>query len=54
MDLIEKAKEFYINEIYDYNFYSFLADKTKNLSLKENLLKIAKQKKNTLTSGSIL
>ena len=42
MDLVEKAKEFYISEISDYNFYSFLAGKTKNPDLKENLLKIAK------------
>jgi VIT1/CCC1 family predicted Fe2+/Mn2+ transporter len=42
MDLIEKAKEFYISEISDYNFYTYLANITKNSHLKENLLKIAK------------
>ncbi|WP_297888980.1 VIT1/CCC1 transporter family protein [Sulfurihydrogenibium sp.] len=42
MDLIEKAKEFYISEISDYNFYSYLANITKNQHLKENLIKIAK------------
>lgn len=42
MDLIKKAEEFYISEISDYNFYSYLANITKDKYLKENLLKIAK------------
>ncbi|MGC9188076.1 MAG: VIT1/CCC1 transporter family protein [Sulfurihydrogenibium sp.] len=42
MDIIQKAREFYLSEISDYNFYSYLANITKDKNLKENLTKIAK------------
>ncbi|RUM50534.1 MAG: rubrerythrin family protein [Hydrogenothermus sp.] len=41
MDFIKKAKEFYINEIRDYEFYLFLSKKVKDEKLKDNLIRIA-------------
>ncbi len=45
MNFIEKAKEFYINEINDYEFYMFLSEKVKDENLKENLIRIANMEK---------
>ena len=45
MNYIEKAKEFYINEINDYQFYKLLAEKVKNEELKKNLLRISEMEK---------
>ncbi len=45
MDYIQKAKEFYINEINDHEFYKLLAEKVKTKELKENLLRISNMEK---------
>jgi len=45
MEYIRKAKEFYINEINDYQFYKTLANKVENEDLKKNLLKISSMEK---------
>ncbi|MEZ0323540.1 MAG: VIT1/CCC1 family protein [Hydrogenothermaceae bacterium] len=42
MDIIQKAKEFYIGELLDRNLYRELASSVKDKDLKENLLRIAK------------
>ena len=46
MNLIQKVKEYYINEIHDYELYTALAKQTKDQYLKENLIRIANMEKN--------